>query len=327
MIGIYQDSFINYLKEYLGDPIKITNRNLICRCPFCGEQNQNKSHYHLYISTEAPIYHCFHSDCGSSGSLSKLCKKLEGRDVSEKYIDKDKIKEIQKSNIKLSLPKEKKKLFIPDLKEDLFKLKSLFIKGRLKYSIKNLKNIKGLIFDIEEFIDKNNINVDDKLKRIKSYLQSNFVGFLTENESVVMFRNIDNDSEFRFFKLFISQERFLDYYKLNGGNYNSNHVIIAEGIFDIYSEQIFDYTNLRKDVKLYAAGLSTSYDALIKSLSFNEKIYRMDVSILSDRNIPLEYYKKIKNYNSHIIDKMTIYYNRLAKDFGENSISIEKFIL
>lgn len=327
MIGIYNDSFINYLKQYLGESIKITSKNLICACPFCGEHTQVKSHYHLYISIEAPIFHCFNASCEASGSISKLCKKLEGKDVSEKYIDKEKIKELQKNNIKLSIPKEKKKLIIPELKEDLYKLKSLFLKGRLKYSIQNLKNIKGLIFDIDEFIRINNVNTDDRFNRIKPYLQSNFIGFLTENESVVMFRNIDNNSEFRFFKLFISQERFLDYYKLYGGNYNSNNVILAEGIFDIYSEQIFDYTNLRKDTKLYAAGLSTSYDALIKSLSFNEKIYRMNVTILSDRNVGLEYYKKIKHYNSHIIDTMTIYYNRLAKDFGENSISIEKFII
>ena len=39
------------------------------------------------------------------------------------------------------------------------------------------------------------------------------------------------------------------------------------------------------------------------------------------------YYKKIKKWNSHIINKMDIYYNRNAKDFGETPISVEKFIL
>jgi hypothetical protein len=327
MIGIYQDSFLQYLKDFLGESIKVTSKNLIAPCPFCGEHKKKKSHYHLYISIEAPMFHCFAGDCNTSGSLSKLLNKLEGRDISEKFIVKEKIKEIQKHDIKFSKPIEKQKLFIPEINEDMFKLKTLYLKGRLKYSIQNLKNIKGLIFDSDKFIEANKIKIDDKLKRIQSYLQTNFIGFLTENESLIMFRNIDDTSDFRFFKLYINQTRFLDYYKLLGGNFNSNHVIIGEGIFDIFGEQIFDYTNLRKDVKLYAAGLSTSYESLIKSLAFNEGIYRMNVSILSDRGIDLNDYKKIKRKNSHIIDQMNIYYNKLGKDFGGSSVSAEKFIL
>jgi len=326
MIGIYQDSFLKYLEEYSGVKPKVTSKNLICKCPWC-ENNENKKHYHLYISLEIPIFHCFHSDCHKSGNLSKLFDKLSGIDTSEKYIDKEKIKQIQKHDVKLSIPVERKKLIIPELKEDLFKLKTLYLKGRLKYSIENLKSIKGLIFDIDEFIKINNHPVDDRLNKIKPYLQSNFIGFITEHDSVIMFRNIDDSSEFRFFKLFIAQTRLLDYYKLSGGNFNSNRVIIGEGIFDIFCEQIYDNTNLRKNVKLYAAALSTSYESLIKSIVFNEKIYRIDVSILSDRGISLDYYRKIKKYNTHFINTMEVYYNKSGKDFAENSVSAEKFIL
>lgn len=326
MIGIYYDSFLNYLKEYLGPNIKIRSKNITVPCPWC-EHNQNKKHYHLYISLEMPAFHCFAGDCNKSGNISKLCNKLEGIDKSEKFIDKEKIKEKEKTNIKFSLPVENKKIYLPEINEEQFKLKSLYLKGRLKYSVQNLKNIKGLIFDSNKFIDKNQIQLDDRLTRVKDYLQSNFIGFLTDQESLVIFRNIDDSSEFKFFKLFIIPTRFLDYYKLPGGNYNSNHVILGEGIFDIYNEHIYDYTSNKKDVKLYAAGLSTSYDALIKSIVFNEKIYRVNVSILSDRGMSLDYYKKIKRYNSHIIDNMTVYYNKNSKDFGDSSVSIEKFIL
>jgi hypothetical protein len=273
------------------------------------------------------MFHCFHSDCNKSGSIAKLCNKLEGRDTSEKYIDKEKIKEKENTNVKFSLPLQKNKLIIPELNEDQFKLKTLYLKGRLKYSVHNLKNVKGLIFDSDKFILENKIPINDRLLKVKDFLQSNFIGFLTEKESLVVFRNIDSSSDFRFFKLFIDQTRYLDYYKLPGGNYNSNHVVIGEGIFDIYNEQIFDYTSLRNNTKLYAAGLSTSYESLIKSLVFNEKLYRINVSILSDRGIDLNYYKKIKRNNSHIIDIMNIYYNKDAKDFADGSVSVEKFIL
>jgi hypothetical protein len=325
MIGIYQDSIIDYLKEYSPN-VKVTSKNLIIPCPFC-EYKKVAPHYHMYISLEAPIFHCFEGSCNKAGILSKLFKKIDGKDLSEKFIDQNKIKEYKSKEIKLSIPTERQKIILPEINEDSFKLKSLYLKGRLKFSNPDLKAIKGLVFDVEDFIIKNNIKMDVRLSKVRYYLHSNFVGFLTENESVVVFRNIDETSDFRYFKLFIHDTLFLDYYKLFGGKYDSNHIVISEGIFDIFNEQIFDYTGLRNEVKLYAAGLSTSFDSLIKSIVFNEQIYRINVSVLADRGIDLEYFKKIKKYNLHIIDQLTVFYNKNGKDFGDSPVIPEKFIL
>ncbi len=50
-----------------------------------------------------------------------------------------------------------------------------------------------------EFIIENDPAVSIKESiRFKDYLQSNFVGFLTENNSCVSLRNIDPNSEFRY---------------------------------------------------------------------------------------------------------------------------------
>lgn len=326
MIGIYQDNFKDYLKDIIGIEPKITNKNIIIPCPFC-EYKQNKKHYHLYISLEAPIFHCFKGTCNQSGFLTKLFSKLEGKDLTEKFVDREKVKESVKKDKKSAFVSDIKKVIVPELNEDQFKLKTLYLKSRLKFSNLDFKYINGLIFDIDKFITLNQIPVDEKLFRIKSYLQSNFVGFLTENESLIVLRNIDDSSDFRYFKLFIREPRFLDYYKLYGLNYFSNHVVLSEGIFDIFNEHIFDFTKIKNDVKLYAAALSTNFDSLIKSIVFNEQIFRLNVSILSDKEINLNYYKKIKRENSHIIDRMTVYYNKLGKDFGESPVIVEKFIL
>lgn len=324
MIGIYQDNFKDYLEKYLGKKPKISSKNIIIPCPWC-EYLKDKDHYHLYISLESPIFHCFHAGCEQKGIISKLLKKIEGRDSSDKFIDKEKVKEFQIKESTFTKSKSKK-IIIPELKEDNFKLKSLYLKGRLKYSNPDLKLIKGLIFDVNEFVRVNQIN-DKSLERIQSYLHSNFIGFLTENESVIFFRNIDESNDFKHFKFFMKETKFLDYYKLLGNNYSSNHVILSEGIFDIYNEHIFDFTKLKNDVKFYFAGLSTSFESLIKSIVFNEQIFRLNVSILSDRNVNLDYYKKIKNMNKHIIDKITIFYNKIGKDFGESPVIVEKFII
>ena len=90
MIGIYQDEFVDYLKNKLGDHIKTSSKNIICPCPWC-EYGEDKNHYHMYISIEIPIFHCFHANCEQSGSLKKFLSKLEGHDISDEFIDKDKL--------------------------------------------------------------------------------------------------------------------------------------------------------------------------------------------------------------------------------------------
>ena len=87
MIGIYQDSFKKYLEDNLGS-VRETSKNLIVPCPFC-EYGKDKDHYHLYISLEVPIFHCFHGGCEVGGVLGKLMRKIAGHDVSDAFIDKE----------------------------------------------------------------------------------------------------------------------------------------------------------------------------------------------------------------------------------------------
>lgn len=321
MIGIYQDTFIDYLKRKLGDRIKITNKNIICPCPFC-EFNTDKDHYHLYIGLDIPIFNCFHAGCGKSGSLKKFFSRIEGHDISDSFVDKTKLSEIvKKKNIFKDQEAFKLNIQTPTIDVSKFMLKDMYIKQRLKFSRTSSLTIKGLIYDVEEFIRINNIPVNETLFRLKDYLQSNFVGFLTENQSTAIFRNIDHTHSMKFFKMKIQQNNFLDYYKLPGGNKDSNKIVLAEGIFDIFTENIFDTLNIKNNVKLYASALSSKYLALIQSIIFHEQIFQPEVIILSDRGVSLDYYKKMKKYNKHIIDKMTTYYNKTGKDFNDTPIT------
>ena len=329
MIGIYQDSFLKYLRDFFGNNVKVKSKSIIIPCCWC-EYEQKKNHYHLYISLEAPIFHCFGSECHQSGFIKKLMEKLDGKDSSDIYVDKTKIKEkIKSSKIKIEKVTEKKKIHLPVLDTDKFKLKTMYIKQRLRYQNISLNSIKGLIFDVNQFLDMNpeGIAINETLFRMRDYLHSNFVGFLTEHESIVFFRNIDPEAEFKHFKLYIQDSKLIDYYKINGGNYFSNDIILSEGIFDLLSEQIFDSTNLRKSSKIYAAGLSTSYQSLIKSIVFHEQIFRPNIFILSDRDVKLDYYKKIKNLNNHIINSMVVFYNKRGKDFADTPAIPEKIII
>ena len=325
MIGIYKDSFKSYLEENLGDTVKIKEKNIICRCPWC-EIQQHKSHFHLWIAKEAPIFHCFM--CHQTGLIGKLVRKISGIDSSSKYIDKDEIKKNEHTRIDNSTNIKKKNILIPELNEDQFIQKSLYMKKRLKFSSMGIKNLKGLIFDFQKFLRINNIPIKNDDSNMSGFIQSNFVGFLTEKHSQIIFRNIDNRSRFKYYKFLLEENLFfLDYYKVSGGNNNSNVVVVTEGIFDLYTEYIFDYTNLKKDARLYAAGLSTSYKELLKSIAYNEQIFKMKVYILSDRDVNIYFFKKLKKEVGHIIDTITVLYNKTGEDFNYTPISIEKITL
>lgn len=327
MIGIYQDDFIDYLRDNLGKEPKITSKNIIVPCCWC-EYGQEKDHYHLYISLEAPIFHCFHGGCEVGGLLSKFIKKIAGHDISDTFIDKEKAEEYQKiKNTFVEKDEQVHDVKLPKINPKMFPLKEFYIRKRLKFSNIHSENIKGLIYDVYEFININKIPVDESLFRIQDYLHTNFVGFLTDHGTTAMFRNIDSSQSMKFNKIKIQYLNFLDYYSLPGNNHKSSKIVLAEGIFDIFTAHIYDHMNIKNDVRLYASVLSSKYASLIQSIVFYEQLFRPDVIILSDQGINIEYYKKLKFFNQHIINSLTVYYNKGGKDFNETPIVPEKFVL
>ena len=327
MIGIYQDSFLDYLKYNLGDKIKITSKNIVVPCPWC-EVGKDKPHYHMYISIEAPIFHCFKASCEKSGVLGKMLKHIEGHDISDKFVDEVTLKEAAKKRFVFSSKKEEKpQVKIPELKPKKFSGKEFYIRNRLKFANYSSSRIKGLVYDINEFIKINNIPVEERIFRVQDYLQSNFVGFVTENNNQMILRNIDESHTFRYFKIRIHDSFFIDYYKLPGNNKNSKRIVLSEGIFDIFTEHIFDSLNLKNDVALYASVLSSKYISLIRSIIFHEQIFNPEVIILSDNGIEKDEYQKMKKYNKHIINNLIVYYNTAGGDFNDTPIIPAKFLL
>lgn len=327
MIGIYHKNFLNLLEEKLGKPVKITSKNIICRCPWC-EMNEKKDHYHLHISLDYPMFNCFHCSQGH-GFITKLFKALSGSDISEKYIDKDKIKV---ETIKIKEP-EKYEVNLPPVTEESFVLKTTYMKKRLGFIDVRPSSIKGLIFDVYNLVMMNPhifLKDDDKTKgflKLKDFLHQNFIGFITENNSTLFFRNMDSSSSFKHYKLKMFDIPFIDYYKLPGPNRSSNTIVLSEGSFDILSESLFDSLGIRRSVFMYAAALSKTYETLIKSIAFYEKIFRPDVVILSDRDVNLNFYKNLLKYNRHIIESLSVYYNKSGKDFNTLPVIPEKFVI
>lgn len=327
MTGIYDNKFLELLQNTIGN-YRVKSKNIVCRCPWC-EFDKPSGHFHLYISTETPIFHCFHAGCPKgSGTIPSLIKKLSGKDNSDDYVDKQKIEEFKKTRVELKYTvKEVKEIKIPKLNERLFAHKAMYVKSRIKHINVDLQSVKGLIFDIAEFVKTNNITLEQHIIRMWDYIQSNFVGFLTENKSVLICRNIDPNSKLRHCKLKIQETDYLDYYKINGPNFWSNNIVVAEGVFDIFNESIFDCTGIKKDSAFFASALSSNYESIVRSIAFYEDMYKINLHILSDRDVGLKNYKWLKYNNNHLLDSVTVYYNRTGKDFASTPCVPEKFIV
>lgn len=312
---IYDKQFVEFLNEYLS-PVRETTTEFICRCPYC-EDGLDKDHYHLYISKDIPVWNCFH--CVEKGHIKKLIKDVKGESFTN-YYDENKLKRDTSDKKEI-----KKTLYVPDLIENSFKLKSKYILDRFRNSVK-LSDIPGMIFDVFAFFNKNNII--PKSQNLLNYLHQNFVGFICKNKSVVMFRNIDKkEKDFKHYKLKLSDAGARDYYELTGlGGPSSKKIIISEGIFDILSEYFFDFTNNKTQTRIYGAALSSSFENTLKDICLYNNIFKTDVVILSDSDIDVSNYRKIMNKNKHFINTMKIYYNNTGKDFNDfpvNAFSIK----
>lgn len=326
MIGIYQDSFMDLLKENLGDPIKIYSNYIVVRCPYC-EYDKNKDHYHMNIYLEFPFFRCYYAGCNKRGHISKLINKLNGLNDLNNYIDPEKVKKHDIKNFSYNV--KNKNFILPDLNEDRFVLKSMYMKKRIRFSDVQLKNINGMIFDVEKFIDINKIQLSNKMNKMKEFLFNNFIGFISEHHTLLTLRNISDKSEIRYLKIKLEDgnNKFSDYYKINGNKYNSNSFVLGEGVFDILLENIYNSIEIKNDVKLYAACLNTDYYSLIKSLVFNEQIYNPEIHILSDNGIDINYYRELKKKTGFLFSKLVIYYNKSGKDFADVPVNFEKFII
>lgn len=315
-VGIYNESFISFLEEALDD-VKISGNEIIIPCPWC-ELDKKREHYHMYISLDAPVFHCFMVDCHKSGFIDKLIKYLAGSDKkkTKDFINEEKLEEIKNDKPLLRHSSIDSKIKLPEISVSKYKLKDLYMKQRLGYNDVDYSKL-DIVFSIREFVEMNNIKLKSNIQRMLDYLDYNFVGFLTKMGSKLICKNIDRKANIKTFKMNIFKTEIVDYCEIRGYNDFSKTIVIGEGIFDILSEYTFDNLNIRHNIRLYASTNGASYKSVIKSIGFIEQKFKLDLVILSDNDVKIKYYERLKKDVSHIINKFDVYYNKRGEDFGD----------
>ncbi|GIU69202.1 MAG: hypothetical protein KatS3mg002_0438 [Candidatus Woesearchaeota archaeon] len=303
---IYDESIKNILELHLS-PFIEKDKNFICRCPWC-ELNEEKTHYHLYISKEIPAFNCFH--CNKHGHINLLFKAINIRENVDNLI----VKSNSFSNKKSLKNIDNKEFILPEIEDINFPDKVRYIKKRLGSDF-DVKNIKNLILDFQKFIEINKIQNFADMCWLDAY-QKDYVGFLFDHHSKLLIRSIKN----KFYKkIQLFEFNGDDLYSLTTGQ-NPDTIIVGEGVFDIYSQYSFNFLKINKPV-IYVAALSNNYLRAIKYAIEEYQCFLPNIIILSDSNINKNYYSFLKHKIKPIITKLLVYYNGTGKDFNEAPIT------
>ena len=298
------EDFFNEIRKHL---VYITQNSshYLFRCPFCGDSD-NKTKGHLYVSKDKPVYRC--ARCGEYGHYSKLLNLF--------HIDN------------VILPKSSYKGSSTSISGGYSSFVQYTItdsaEAYLNHRLGNINIDPDEINIISSIEMKNIYSGSDKYKPTRR-LPKDSVNFLTYNKKKIVCR-IYGEDDLDYFGRYdtIQLSEGSDVYVINNKRSYSEYIkhktiVIGEGIFDVlntyYNLDIFP-----KD-SVYVAALNAHIGKAFEigssvALAFNPRIV-----ILADNDKKdMDYLKCIsrKLWNS-----VSIYRNKLGKDFGENKVEPE----
>lgn len=342
----YDLSLYYYLKDYVNIIYLNGNRDhTIVRCPICGDSKKDPRKARLYIENKSPYrWYCFNCDsCGiiNDNILGMLTS--DSYDINFLKDIKHKQKEyINKKNKVCSKIYSKNKYFKqkPVFSHNkLYTDKLEYLEQRLGVTL-NYSDIDKfkIVLSIIDFYKDNDLDINkrittDKEEYIVKNLDEKYVGFLSADKNIIIFRNIDkNEEKYRFNNFNIINNDYIDGKKTytieNDINLlqESYPVRIAEGPIDIISTYLNVCNEEERNSSIFIGnggkGYINSAD-YITNLGFLSSEYH----IYSDNDVNLGFYKKIKENSSSLRNNpIYIYYNQKSKDFGvpRENIKISK---
>ena len=329
----FKENLIDILKENL-KVVYLTSggKELVIRCPYCGDSSKSEVHAHLYIKMNddhAFPFYC--QKCMASGLLDKnllkdlginnyeLSSNLTSINKEAKTLEKRYRKNL---NDNFSIRKlNTNKLIIPEY-TNKSKKKLDYLNSRFSFNLtpeEYINNYK-VIFSFKDFLLKNEIEYimcsDYMLKKlIKGY-----VGFLSADYNYIIFRNIEPNCEKKY--------RYYNYQIFDYDNSNKFYivkdkinllqpkidVVLTEGIFDIIGVKEYFFKDAKNTI--FSAVCGKGYNLVLNYLS-RLGFMDMNIHIFSDGDVPIEKYKAMIKYsNAMKNNRITIYYNSIEKDYG-----------
>lgn len=299
------EDFFNEIRKKL-TYITQNSSHYLFRCPFCGDSS-NKSKGHLYVSKDKPVYRC--ARCGESGHYSKLLSILN---ITNVILPKNEFGKSGSSSFNGGYSSFVK-YTITDAQEE-------YLNKRLGYI-----NIDPDEINIISSAEMNAIYSGSQKYNPNRKIPVDSVNFMTYNKKKIVCR-VYGEQDLEYFGRYdtVQLSEGSDVYIINNKRNYSDYIkhrtiVIGEGIFDVLNT----YFNLRffpKD-SIYVAALNAHIGKAYEigtsvALSFNPRIV-----VLADQDKKDIDYLKCIPYK--LRNNVSIYRNKLGKDFGENKVEYE----
>lgn len=341
------DEFVENIREIIlrnkKPSYQTTNKKEIrVRCPYCGDSRRDMSSAHLYIEMKAPFrFHCF--KCETSGVLNnQTLRDLEIYDtsMSTSIIGANKVYRENQGVQKIHIGKRKRIINIPDTSEITSKNLEYFnSRFRTKFTPDFISSKFRVILNPIKFFSDNNIIVPNG-----HYDFTNAIGFISTDNSHIVFRDTSGRQARRYYNLNISPEIMED---ISSKIYNISSsidamservkLVITEGIFDVIGVYSHFYKGTEDENNtIFAAACGKGFNAVILNY-IRAGFLNLDVTIYSDADVDLNFFRNLKNTSDYLkTSKITIYYNSLydkstgfGKDYGvpKDQIKLRKILI
>jgi hypothetical protein len=285
--------------ERSGRPCFVRNGEISTRCPICGDSTKNALHHHFYLSLTPPHpYMC--QRCGAKGGHLTV-EILDGLGAAERdaavYV-----REVEKAERRSGRSKRRQaatlgpgagRLVIPEpSRSDPLDLMALeYIEDRIggdPLSHAEIQRYKIIACGLYGFLEANGVGSLTQSQREADRLNETCVGFLSSDESYVIFRSVDPNhrgrryTNYRVWPEWEGSKSFAcraDVSLLAP----SHRVVVTEGIIDlIQTERVF-YTEKRWEPDF--VGLATcgaSHETILRQVTA-AGLLTLDVDLYIDR--------------------------------------------
>lgn len=310
---------------------------IVTRCPSCGD-SKDKHKGHLYIHIDPTddsriVFHCFKCPYGYHTYMTYedlVMLGIEGDDIREG------INQLNKTSIytrKQRLSDEVFEYTIPPVNDCGRKISYLENRIGTKLDINELEKLK-VITSLSNFLRHNNISTITCKPEMANILERDYIGFLSNNNAYILFRDITEKNYVRWLKYPITHysKHGMKFYSIASqiDVFSDQDIIInlSEGVMDCISIwKNLEYSKVPNCINIAAGGkyYKNIIDYLIGMGFIGDNII---MNIFADRDYTddtsVEYFRKTLGTEKMLVKEINVIYNTLSKDCG---VSRENILL
>lgn len=328
------EEIINFLLEQPMARKSVSEKELLMRCPFCGDSTKSRTSTNFYINIDKDsdtflCYNCFRASCNASGivdqyflerlgfSKYECMRDLNSYMMQRSHQSKDKY---YKSRIKKEL------INVINTNTQLSDKKLSYINKRLGLDLtyKDLYDLK-INLDLSQLLTVNEIDIPENKKYYYDLLSAYGVSFISAYNDYVVIRDISKDNKlhkrYTNINIFDNYDNVTKIYsiprKINLLSTEPTILNIAEGAFDILG--VYYHLDIDRDYEnqLYIAVSGSDMFSAIMHYIKQYGLIDMKINIFSDSDVSRKKYEKLYKLKKYLYKfDITIYYNTKSKDFG-----------